>query len=169
VDTESPETDTGTGTARDAVRRALEAAGAPREIRVFDAPVPSAAAAAEQLGCPVGAIANSLVFTTGAGEVLVLASGAHRVDPRRVAVHLGVAKRRVKRADPETVLRATGQRVGGVAPVGHPAPLPCVVDVALTDHDTVWAGAGDEHAMFPTTADELVALTGGTLLEVADD
>jgi len=158
---------TGTSAGRAAVRRALEAAGAPREIRSFDTPVPSAAAAAEQLGCPVGAIANSLVFTAGDGVVLVLASGAHRVDPGRVAVHLGVAKRRVKRADPATVLRATGQRVGGVAPVGHPAPLPCVVDVALTAYDTVWAGAGDDYAMFPTTADELVALTGGTLLEVA--
>ncbi len=162
------DTETGT-TGREAVRRALEAAGVPREIRSFDPPGPSAAAAAEQLGCPVGAIANSLVFTAGDGVVLVLASGAHRVDPRRVADHLGVAKRRVKRADPETVLRATGQRVGGVAPVGHPAPLPCVVDVALTGYDTVWAGASDEHAMFPTTADELLALTGGTLLEVADD
>jgi prolyl-tRNA editing enzyme YbaK/EbsC (Cys-tRNA(Pro) deacylase) len=131
--------------------------------------VPSAAAAAEQLGCPVGAIANSLVFTADVGVVLVLASGAHRVDPGRLAVHLGVAKRRVKRADPDAVLRATGQRVGGVAPVGHPAPLPCVVDVALTAYPTVWAGAGDEHAMFPTTAAELVELTGGTPLEVAAD
>ncbi|MDD7968305.1 YbaK/EbsC family protein [Actinomycetospora lemnae] len=156
-----------TTTGREAVREALAAAGAPREIRTFTTAVPSAAAAAEQLGCPVGAIANSLVFTAGDGVVLVLASGAHRVDPGRVAAHLGVAKRRVKRADPETVLRATGQRVGGVAPVGHPAPLPCVVDVALTAFPTVWAGAGDEYAMFPTTAAELVGLTGGTLLEVA--
>ena len=158
-------------TGRDAVERALEAAGSPREIRTFDTPVPSAAVAAEQLGCEVGAIANSLVFTAGeeARVVLVLASGAHRVDPRRLATHLGVAKRRVKRADPDTVLRATGQHVGGVAPVGHPAPLPCFVDVALATYPTVWAGAGDEHSMFPTTAEELVALTGGTLLEVAAD
>ncbi|GAA4924277.1 YbaK/EbsC family protein [Actinomycetospora succinea] len=154
-------------TGREAVRRALEDAGAPREIQVFETPVPSAAAAAEQLGCEVGAIANSLVFTAGDGVVLVLASGAHRVDLGRVAAHLDVAKRRVKRADPDTVERATGQRVGGVAPVGHPAPLTCVVDVALTAFPTVWAGAGDEHSMFPTTAAELVDLTGGTLLEVA--
>jgi prolyl-tRNA editing enzyme YbaK/EbsC (Cys-tRNA(Pro) deacylase) len=146
---------------------ALRAGGVDAEIRRFETSVPTAVAAAEALGCEVGAIANSLVFTAGDGVVLVLASGAHRVDPRRVADHLGVAKRRVKRADAETVLRATGQRIGGVAPVGHPAPLPCVVDVALTDYTTVWAGAGDEHAMFPTTAAELVALTGGTLLEVA--
>jgi prolyl-tRNA editing enzyme YbaK/EbsC (Cys-tRNA(Pro) deacylase) len=162
------ETEPGTA-GREAVRRALRAAGAAGGIRVFDTPVPSAAAAAEQLGCEVGAIANSLVFAAGDGVVLVLASGAHRVDPRRVAEHLGVPKRRVKRADPDTVLRATGQHVGGVAPVGHPEPLPCVVDVALTAYPTVWAGAGDEHAMFPTSADELVALTGGTLLEVAAD
>ncbi|MDD7942391.1 YbaK/EbsC family protein [Actinomycetospora lutea] len=154
-------------TGREAVRRALEDAGAPREIRTFTTAVPSAAAAAEQLGCEVGAIANSLVFTAGDGVVLVLALGAHRVDLGRVAAHLDVAKRRVKRADPETVERATGQRPGGVAPVGHPAPLPCVVDVALAAFPTVWAGAGDEHSMFPTTADELVTLTGGTLLEVA--
>ncbi|MEJ2862009.1 YbaK/EbsC family protein [Actinomycetospora flava] len=154
-------------TGREAVRRALEDAGSPREIRTFATPVPSAAAAAEQLGCAVGAIANSLVFTAGDGVVLVLASGAHRVDLGRVAAHLDVAKRRVKRADPDTVERATGQRVGGVSPVGHPAPLPCLVDVALAAYPTVWAGAGDEHSMFPTTADELVALTGGTLLEVA--
>jgi prolyl-tRNA editing enzyme YbaK/EbsC (Cys-tRNA(Pro) deacylase) len=154
-------------TGREAVRRALDAAGAPRAIRVFETPVPSAAAAAEALGCEVGAIANSLVFTAGDGVVLVLASGAHRVDLGRVAAHLEVAKRRVKRADPDTVLRATGQRVGGVAPVGHPGPLPCIVDVALAAHPTVWAGAGDEHSMFPTTAAELVELTGGTLLEVA--
>lgn len=156
-------------TTREAVRRALEDAGAPREIRTFETAVPSASAAAEQLGCEVGAIANSLVFTAGDGVVLVLASGAHRVDVGRVAAHLDVAKRRVKRADPETVERATGQRVGGVAPVGHPAPLTCLVDVALAAHPTVWAGAGDEFSMFPTTAAELIDLTGGTLLEVAAD
>lgn len=156
-------------TTREAVRRALEDAGAPREIRTFETAVPSASAAAEQLGCEVGAIANSLVFTAGDGVVLVLASGAHRVDVGRVAAHLDVAKRRVKRADPETVERATGQRVGGVAPVGHPAPMTCLVDVALAAHPTVWAGAGDEFSMFPTTAAELVDLTGGTLLEVAAD
>lgn len=156
-------------TTREAVRRALEDAGAPREIRTFETAVPSASAAAEQLGCEVGAIANSLVFTAGDGVVLVLASGAHRVDVGRVAAHLDVAKRRVKRADPETVERATGQRVGGVAPVGHPAPMTCLVDVALAAHPTVWAGAGDEFSMFPTTAAELIDLTGGTLLEVAAD
>ena len=91
--------------------------------------MPTAAAAAEALGCEVGAIANSLVFDADGAPLLVLASGAHRVDTGKVAALLGVT--RVRRATPEFVLAATGQEVGGVAPVGHPAPLRTVVDVDL--------------------------------------
>ena len=149
------------------VRAALEARGVSAPIHTFTTPVPTAAAAAEQLGCPVGAIANSLVFTVGADDVvLVLASGAHRVDTRRVATHLGVARRQVRRADPDRVLAVTGQHVGGVSPVGHDRPLVTLVDAALRAHDVLWAGAGDEHAMFPTGVDELLALTGGTEIDV---
>ena len=152
----------------EAVRRALGERGATGRIHRFDEPVPTAAAAAEQLGCAVGAIANSLVFRAGEGVVLVLASGVHRVDPAKVAVHLGIGRKKVRRADADTVLAATGQQVGGVAPVGHPRPLPCLIDSALSGYDVVWAGAGDHHSMFPTTAEELVALTAGTLLDVAE-
>jgi prolyl-tRNA editing enzyme YbaK/EbsC (Cys-tRNA(Pro) deacylase) len=151
------------------VRDALDAGGVTAPIHTFDDAVPTAAAAAEQLGCDVGAIANSLVFRVGDDDVvLVLASGAHRVDTRRVATHLGVGRRQVRRADPDRVLAVTGQQVGGVAPVGHEAPLTTLVDTALRAFDVVWAGAGDEHAMFPATVDELLALTGGTELEVGD-
>jgi prolyl-tRNA editing enzyme YbaK/EbsC (Cys-tRNA(Pro) deacylase) len=151
-----------------AVGRALDRSGVRAVIRRFDEPVPSAAAAAEQLGCPVGAIANSLLFRAGEGVVLVLASGAHRVDLARVAAHLGLGRKKIRRADPDTVHAVTGQHVGGVAPVGHPTRLPCLIDTALTEHDVVWAGAGDEHSMFATTADDLVALTDGTLLDLGE-
>lgn len=149
------------------VRRLLERSGSNATIRTFDAAVPSAAAAAEQLGCPPGAIANSLVFKVDDRPLLVLASGAHRVDTGRVANLLGVGKKKVRRADPEFVTQATGQHVGGVAPVGHPAPMRTLVDHALTTYDTVWAGAGDEHSMFSTTATELVTLTQGELADIA--
>ncbi|GAA5003197.1 YbaK/EbsC family protein [Actinopolymorpha pittospori] len=121
--------------------------------------MPTAAAAAERLGCDVGAIANSLVFVAGDEPLLVLTSGAHRVDTGHLARLLGVAK--IRRASPERVLEATGQQVGGVAPVGHPAPLRTVVDVWLEKYDVVWAGAGDHLSMFPTSFAELVRLTGG--------
>jgi prolyl-tRNA editing enzyme YbaK/EbsC (Cys-tRNA(Pro) deacylase) len=148
------------------VREAMRAHGMTGEIRTFDTEVPSAVTAAEQLDCPVGAIANSMIFAADGAPLLVLTSGAHRVDIGRVAAHLGVGKNRIRRANPDFVLEATGQPVGGVAPIGHPRPVPTLVDTALAGFDTVWAGAGDKYSMFPTDCAELVRVTGGTLLEV---
>jgi prolyl-tRNA editing enzyme YbaK/EbsC (Cys-tRNA(Pro) deacylase) len=150
------------------VQDALRAHGAAGSITTFTEPVPSAAAAAAQLRCPVGAIANSLVFSVDDAPLLVLTSGAHRVDLRRVATHLGTGRRRVRRAGPEFVLRATGQEVGGVAPVGHPQPIRTLVDTWLDRYEQVWAGAGDEYSMFPTTSAELVRITGGTRLDLGE-
>ncbi|MCU1432611.1 MAG: YbaK/prolyl-tRNA synthetase like protein, partial [Actinotalea sp.] len=91
-------------------------------------------------------------------------SGAARVDTALVAAQLDLPP--LRRASAELVLEHTGQVVGGVAPVGHPRPIPTVVDVALREHAVVWAGAGDVRTMFPTTFTELVALTGGRPLQV---
>jgi len=139
---------------------ALEAGGVDAEVRRFDDPVPTAVAAAEALGCEVGAIANSLVFDADGEPLLVLASGAHRVDTGKVAALIGAQK--VRRASAEFVLAATGQEVGGVAPTGHPAPLRAVVDIDLAGHPQLWAGGGDHHTMIGLSYDELVRLTGGT-------
>lgn len=149
-----------------AVNAVLEAAGSNGRVRVFDVPVPTAAAAAAELGVEVGAIANSLVFTTEAGEqVLIMTSGAHRVDTARAATALGV--QRLDRASAAEVLAATGQKIGGVAPVGHPAPLRTLVDADLRAYPEIWAAGGVPQAVFPTTFDELVRLTDGTVAEVA--
>jgi prolyl-tRNA editing enzyme YbaK/EbsC (Cys-tRNA(Pro) deacylase) len=146
------------------VRQDLETAGAVGEIRVLTEPVPTAAAAAAVLGCEVGAIANSLIFEADDAPLLVVASGAHRVHPVRLARRLGTGK--IRRADPGFVLAHTGQEVGGVAPVGHPSPVRTVVDQALAAYPVVWAGGGDEHTMFSTSFDELVKLTAGTPADV---
>ena len=124
---------------------------------MFDSAVPTARAAAEVLGCELGAIANSLVFSSDDQPLLVLASGAHRVDLALLAERLGLG--RLRRADPEFVLRVTGQQVGGVAPIGHPAQLPTVIDQELFDFSVIWAGGGSKDAMFATSAAELVRLT----------
>ncbi|MFC7878321.1 YbaK/EbsC family protein [Isoptericola sp. NPDC057391] len=143
----------------DRVRDALDAAGADGEIRWLDDHATTAARAAEALGVPVGAIANSLVFTLDDEPVLVLTSGAHRVDTGFLGSRLGG---RLARASKETVRDATGQVIGGVAPVGHPAPVRTLVDVDLRGHDVVWAAAGHAKTVFPTSYDELVRITGGT-------
>jgi prolyl-tRNA editing enzyme YbaK/EbsC (Cys-tRNA(Pro) deacylase) len=149
----------------DRVVAALQAGGVAADVRRFDDPVPTAAAAAAALGCEVGAIANSLVFDADGAPLLVLASGAHRVDTGKVAALLGVT--RVRRATADVVLAATGQEVGGVAPVGHPAPLRTVVDVDLAAFPLLWAGGGDHHTMFSATYDDLLRLTGGLEATVA--
>jgi prolyl-tRNA editing enzyme YbaK/EbsC (Cys-tRNA(Pro) deacylase) len=146
------------------VTAVLAAQGVTGQVVVLPDSAPTAAAAAAQLGCEVGAIANSLVFDADGAPVLVLTSGAHRVDTDRLARDLGVAT--VRRATAEFVRAHTGHPIGGVAPVGHPQPLRTLVDVWLARHDTVWAAAGHPHTVFPTTFDELVRLTDGTPAEV---
>jgi prolyl-tRNA editing enzyme YbaK/EbsC (Cys-tRNA(Pro) deacylase) len=149
------------------VARLLAEAGAPGEVRELPDSARTAAAAAAQLGVPVGAIANSLLFDAGGAPLLVLTSGAHRVDTGKVAALLGVP--RIARATPEFVREHTGQPIGGVAPIGHPAPIGTLVDVELARYERVWAAAGHPHAVFPTCYEELLRLTGGTAAEVGDD
>ena len=143
----------------------LASLSVPGQVRELPEPAPTAATAAAQLGCDIGAIANSLVFDADGAPLLVLTSGGHRVDTVKVAAGLGVGK--LRRADPEFVYASTGQRIGGVAPVGHPAPIRTLVDTALRDYERVWAAAGHAHTVFPTTFDELVRITSGTPAEVA--
>ena len=114
--------------ATDKVARALAAAGATGTVRELDSSARTAALAAAQLGVDVGAIANSLVFSADDRPLLVLTSGAHRVDTALSARTLGVG--RLDRADPDFVRTHTGQAIGGVAPVGHPAPIQTLVDTA---------------------------------------
>ncbi|GGL09282.1 aminoacyl-tRNA deacylase [Sphaerisporangium melleum] len=146
------------------VSAVLRELGATGEVVVLTDPAPTAATAAAQLGCEVGAIANSLVFDADGEPLLVLTSGAHRVDTSLIAGVAGAAK--VRRASPDFVKAATGQTIGGVAPVGHPAPIRTLVDTWLAKHEVVWAAAGHVHTVFPTTFDELVRVTGGTPVEV---
>jgi prolyl-tRNA editing enzyme YbaK/EbsC (Cys-tRNA(Pro) deacylase) len=138
----------------------------PGEVRVLPESAPTAAAAAAQLGCEVGAIANSLVFDADGAPLLVMTSGAHRVDTSRAAALVGAAV--VGRADARSVRAWTGQVIGGVAPVGHPAPIRTLVDAWLAKYDVVWAAAGHPHAVFPTSFDELLRITGGMPAEVGD-
>jgi prolyl-tRNA editing enzyme YbaK/EbsC (Cys-tRNA(Pro) deacylase) len=142
----------------DRVRMTLAAHGVTGDIRWLDDAATTAQAAADALGIAVGAIANSLVFTLDDAPLLVLTSGAHRVDTDWLGEQLGGS---IGRASREVVKDATGQVIGGVAPVGHPSQLRTLVDVALADYPVVWAAAGHAHTVFPTSFDELLRITGG--------
>lgn len=146
------------------VREALRANGIGGEVRVLPETAPSAVAAAEQIGCGVGAIANSLVFEADGAPLLVLTSGAHRVDTSALADRIGVTK--IRRASADFVREATGQAIGGVAPLGHPAPVRTLVDAALAEYDVIWAAAGHHRTVFPTDFATLVAATAGEIVAV---
>ncbi len=143
------------------VLRARDGGG---EVVVLPASVHTAALAAQALGCEVGAIANSLLFDADGSPVLVLTSGAHRVDTAKVAETIGVPA--LRRARPEFVREHTGQVIGGVSPIGHPTAVPTYIDPWLRRHDVVWAAAGHPAAVFSTSYDELVAMTGAVETDV---
>jgi prolyl-tRNA editing enzyme YbaK/EbsC (Cys-tRNA(Pro) deacylase) len=138
--------------------------GGTGEIVILPDAVHTAALAAAALDCEVGAIANSLLFDAGDRPVLILTSGAHRVDTAKVAESIGVPA--LRRATPDFVRTHTGQVIGGVSPIGHPAPVPTYLDPWLRRHEVVWAAAGHPSAVFSTTVAELLALTGATEVEV---
>jgi prolyl-tRNA editing enzyme YbaK/EbsC (Cys-tRNA(Pro) deacylase) len=147
-----------------AVQDALESSGAHGEVRLLPDAVHTAAAAAEALGVTVGQIANSLVFDADGSPALILTSGAHRVDTTVTATTIRVGS--LGRATPDFVRRHTGQTIGGVAPLGHPEPIPTYLDKALAAYPTIWAAAGHSHAVFSTTYTELRDLTGATEIDV---
>ncbi|CAH0153922.1 Cys-tRNA(Pro)/Cys-tRNA(Cys) deacylase YbaK [Arthrobacter sp. Bi26] len=146
------------------VKRALTALGAKDTVTVFDSKVPTAAAAAAALGCDVAAITNSLVLDLGGAPLLILASGAAKVDVHKVAEQLGSGK--IRRASPEFVLEHTGQEVGGLAPVGHPEKIRTLLDESLSVHRVLWAGAGDHNSMFSIGYEDLQRITGAEEMPV---
>lgn len=150
-------------------RRELENRGGRGRIVVLPDSVHTAALAAGALGCEVGAIANSLLFagSTVDGEtvpVLVLTSGAHRVDTAKAAAVIGMTV--LERATPDFVREHTGQVIGGVSPIAHPRPIPTYLDPTLRRYDEIWAAAGHPAAVFSTTYDELLAMTAAEEIEV---
>ena len=154
-----------TGARRSARARFLagaETLGLAPEIRRFPEGTRTAEQAAAAVGCELGQIVKSLIFLCDGAAVLVLTSGANRVDTKRLGELLGGT---ISRADADGVREATGYAIGGTPPFGHAQPLQAVVDPALLAYETVWAAAGTPDTVFELTPDELVRASGA---EVAD-
>jgi prolyl-tRNA editing enzyme YbaK/EbsC (Cys-tRNA(Pro) deacylase) len=146
------------------VQDALAAAGVATTIVEYDVPARTSAEAAAVLGCTVAQIAKSLVFRATSGTpVLVSASGANRVDERKVAAHIGEA---IAKADAAFVRDCTGYAIGGIPPLGHAQAPTTLIDRDLLQYDVVYAAGGTPHAMFPLTPGELVRIAGGSVADV---
>ena len=157
------------------VRQSLLAHGHADTIEVLADSARTAAQAAQALGCDVGQIASSIVFSAdsdaGLTPVLVVTSGRHRVDTDRVAASLGLPA--LHRVDADFVRLWSDFAIGGVSPVGWMSVhdlsvLRTVVDVALAEYPRCWAAAGHPHTVFATTHADLVRMTGGISCDVGD-
>ncbi|MGN7859603.1 YbaK/EbsC family protein [Microbacterium sp. 22303] len=149
------------------VQEHVRAAGLAAQVRELPDSARTAVEAAAALGCEVGAIGSSLLFLADGEPLLVMTSGRHRVDLGLLTE--AVDAKSVAMAPAATVREVTGQAIGGVAPVGHPAPVRTVIDAALRDYDVVWTAGGTPHTVMPLSFAELVALTGGEVVVVAED
>jgi len=149
------------------VQDALAAAGLSARIVEYDSPARTSAEAATVLGCTVGQIAKSLVFRSASGDpVLVIASGAQRVDESKIAALAGEA---IRKADAAFVREVTGYAIGGIPPLAHARPMRTYIDRSLLQYETVYAAGGTPHAMFPIAPAELVTVASGTVAETAPD
>ncbi|HUZ42547.1 MAG TPA: YbaK/EbsC family protein [Acidimicrobiales bacterium] len=146
------------------VAEALLARGVEGPFLEFDATTKTAADAARALKCDVGAIASCLVFVLDDEPVVIIKSGAFRVDQELFAqlAHGQV----VRQATPEEVRAATGQPIGGVSPIGWPEALRVFIDDALADYERVWSACGTPNAVFATTFTQLERLTNATPLSL---
>lgn len=135
------------------------------EVLEFDASTRTAEDAAAAIGCAVAQIAKSLIFRSASGRsVLVIASGANRVDEKAAGAAIG---ERIKRADADFVREATGFAIGGVPPVGHATQPVVLIDQGLMELAEIWAAAGTPNAVFRLTPADLVTLTGGVVAPIA--
>lgn len=123
--------------------------------------------AAAAIGCDVAQIAKSLIFMDkNTGEpILIIASGAHRVDTTKIHQQTGV---RLTRADADYVRQRTGFAIGGIPPVAHTNPIETMLDQALQQYDLIWAAAGTPNAVFKLTPAQLQRLTAGKWVELAE-
>lgn len=150
------------------VQDELDRLGLPAKVIELEATTRSASDAAQAVGCELGQIAKSLVFRSrSTGEpILVITSGAHRVDETAFAAHIGEA---IERADPDFVRAASGYAIGGVPPVGHGQPIRIYFDEDLLRYPTIWAAAGTPRALFAVDPARLQAACGASVVRVTGD
>tara|TARA_X000001036_G_C20423150_1_gene702012 strand:+ start:173 stop:643 length:471 start_codon:yes stop_codon:yes gene_type:complete len=140
-----------------------EASGLDVEVQRYPDGTRTAADAAAAVGCKVDQIVKSLVFMADVRPILILCSGARRVDEEKLADYIGTE---IRIAGASEVRAATGYAIGGTPPLGHTVPLKTVVDPHLMEFEEIWAAAGTPDSVFPIQPKELVKATSGAVVAV---
>ncbi len=147
------------------VQDTLQSLGYPCQVIEMAESTRTAAEAARAIGCTVGQIAKSLIFETRKSKraILVIASGANRVDEKQLGRIVG---EKIGKADADFVRQTTGYAIGGIPPLGHKTPIQTYIDQDLLQYQTIWAAAGTPHTLFEISPEDLVHITGGTVIAV---
>ena len=140
-----------------------EASGLDVEVQRYPDGTRTAADAAAAVGCEIDQIVKSLVFMADVRPILILCSGARRVDEEKLAEYIGTE---IGIAGASEVRAATGYAIGGTPPLGHTVPLKTVVDPHLMEFEEIWAAAGTPDSVFPIQPKELVKATSGAVVAV---
>ena len=135
-------------------------------IKTFAASTRTAEDAAKAIGCTVPQIVKSLLFVVHDQPVIVLMSGANRLDEKKLAAICTVSRKKVKRADADTARTVTGFAIGGIPPFGHQTQLPVYIDQDLGRFETIWAAAGTPNTVFAITPQALIQATTGTVCDL---
>lgn len=151
------------------VADAAAALGLSIQIISYDQSTRTAQEAADAIGCDVGQIVKSLVFTVAGQPIIALVSGANQLDTTKLAALQGVGRKQVHRADADTVRSATGFAIGGVPPFGHASPMTVYVDRDLTQYTTVWAAAGTPNTIFAVATNDLIRAGAGEVVDLKVD
>lgn len=152
------------------VQAILDSFGLGLTVRHFEQSTFSSADAAAAIGCELGQIAKSLCLFIDGKPVVVVASGDQRISDAKLARHFGVGRKKVKIADAQRCVEVFGYAPGGVSPVGHRDPsIPVYIDQTLGRWEVVYAAAGTDRDNFSLTFDQLVTITGGTVLDLVKD
>ena len=147
------------------IQSLLEQQGYPARVIEFAESTRTAQEAADRAGCALGQITKSLIFRgrTSGKPILVLTSGANRVDEKRIAEYAGEP---ISRADADFVRAVTGFAIGGVPPLGHSQPMETYLDEDLLLYESIWAAAGTPNAIFELSPHDLQQMTGGKVVRV---
>jgi prolyl-tRNA editing enzyme YbaK/EbsC (Cys-tRNA(Pro) deacylase) len=138
----------------------------PGEILHLDVPTPTVETAAAAAGSEPDNIVKSLLFYVGEGSVLAITCGPAHIERRAIAAHFQVGRKKVKLADPQTVLKETGYQVGAMPPFGHYSPLPTLIDKRVLEKEQVYAGGGSEQTLLRIAPETILAVTQAQVLDL---
>jgi len=140
--------------------------GIPGELLHLEVPTPTVETAAQAVNAHPDQIVKSVLFLVKGEPVLAVAYGTNHIDRRAIAIRYGVGRKRVKLADPDTVLEFTGYPAGAVPPFGHPEKIPTLMDPGILVHDEVYAGGGSGSALVRLSPQDILRVTRADLVDL---